>query len=345
MFHLEDRIFSFQLIGGALLTGIGIYFISTYFIKRWHQRMSNIGKWFNVEHLMGPLRLLIPAVCVSLILPLLRFEIGLNDRFAHLVKLWVIAAFGWFLTKVVYVVSQIILSRYNLSNKDNLQARRAYTQIKVIERVINALIIILTAAFMIMTFGKMREIGMSILASAGILSVVIGFAAQKMLGNFLAGIQIALTQPIRLDDVVIVEGEWGWVEEITLTYVVVRVWDLRRLVVPISYFIEKPFQNWTRTSADLLGTVFLYVDYTVPLEDLRLELTRILQQSPRWDKKVNIIQVTDMKERVVEVRALVSAEDSSKTWDLRCEVREKLLNFLQTKYPQTLPKTRVLLDK
>jgi small-conductance mechanosensitive channel len=161
----------------------------------------------------------------------------------------------------------------------------------------------------------------------------------------LAGIQIAITQPIRLDDVVIVENEWGRIEEITLTYVVVRIWDLRRLILPISYFIEKPFQNWTRVSADILGTVFIYVDYTVPVDAFREELTRILQNSPNWDKKVNIVQVTDASEKTVEVRALMSAADASMAWNLRCEVRERLIAFLKKSYPQALPRARVELDQ
>ena len=198
---------------------------------------------------------------------------------------------------------------------------------------------------MLMTFSAVRQIGVSILASAGILGVVLGFAAQKTLGNLIAGIQIALAQPIRLDDAVVVENEWGWIEEITLTYVVVRIWDLRRLVLPISYFIEKPFQNWTRNSADILGSVFIYADYTVPVEEVRAELGRILKESPHWDKKVNVLQVTDATEHTVKLRALMSAADSPTAWNLRCETREKLLEFLQKKYPQSLPRTRVELQK
>jgi small-conductance mechanosensitive channel len=173
----------------------------------------------------------------------------------------------------------------------------------------------------------------------------LGFAAQKTLGNIIAGIQIALAQPIRLDDVVIVENEWGWIEEITLTYVVIRVWDLRRLIIPISYFVEKPFQNWTRTSADLLGSVYIYTDYTIPVGEMRSELTRIVENNPLWDKKVNTLQVTNATETTIELRALMSASDSPTAWRLRCEVREKLLEFLQEKFPGSLPRTRVEFNK
>lgn len=196
-----------------------------------------------------------------------------------------------------------------------------------------------------MTFDKVRQIGVSILASAGIAGIIIGFAAQRSLATLIAGIQIAITQPIRIDDVVIVENEWGWIEEITLTYVVIRIWDQRRLVVPITYFIERPFQNWTRTSAELLGTVYLYADYGIPVDELRQELEKIVNASPLWDKRVAKIQVTNATEKTVEMRALVSAENSSNAWELRCLVREKLIDFMQRNYPERLPRIRLETNK
>jgi small-conductance mechanosensitive channel len=199
-------------------------------------------------------------------------------------------------------------------------------------------------ASMLMVFESARQFGASILASAGIAGIIVGFAAQQSIATLLAGFQIAMTQPIRVDDVVIVENEWGRIEEITLTYVVVRIWDLRRLVLPITYFIERPFQNWTRSSADILGTVFLHADYSVPLDALRAELTRILAASPYWDGKVNVLQVTDAKEHTLEIRALASAADASLAWDLRCEVREKLIEFLQRHHPESLPQLRASID-
>jgi small-conductance mechanosensitive channel len=190
-----------------------------------------------------------------------------------------------------------------------------------------------------------RQLGTAILASAGIIGVVVGMAAQRTISTFIAGLQIAFTQPIRVDDVVIVENEWGRIEEITLTYVVVRIWDLRRLVVPITYFIEKPFQNWTRVTADILGTVFIYVDYTVSVDAVREQLQKILNDCELWDKKVCVLQVTNTTEKTVELRALMSAEDASKAWTLRCHVREKLVEFVQKNYPNALPKIRAELDK
>jgi small-conductance mechanosensitive channel len=175
-------------------------------------------------------------------------------------------------------------------------------------------------------------------------AVVAGLAARTTLSSLFAGVQIALTQPIRLDDVVVVEGEWGWIEEITTTYVIVRVWDLRLLVVPLSYFIEKPFQNWTRRTADLLGTVFVYVDYSVPVNELRQELLDILRKSGMWDGRTWGLQVTNASDRTIELRALMSAPNGPKAWDLRCHVREKLIEFLQRQYPQSLPRVRAELE-
>ena len=227
--------------------------------------------------------------------------------------------------------------QFRIDVKDNLEARKVYTQVKVLKKIAVVVVVLFTAASMLMVFDSVRQLGTSILASAGVLGIIVGFAAQRSIATVLAGFQIAITQPIRLDDVVIVEGEWGRIEEITLTYVVVLIWDQRRLIVPISYFIEKPFQNWTRVSADLLGSVFLYVDYTVPLKALRDKLDQLLDHSKRWDRKVKVIQVTDAKPNGMEVRVLVSAPDASTAWDLRCELREKLIDFLQRNYPQCLP--------
>ena len=188
------------------------------------------------------------------------------------------------------------------------------------------------------------QYGVSLFASAGAAGLIVGLAARPVLSNLLAGIQIAMTQPIRVEDVVIVEGEWGRIEAVTSTYVVIRIWDLRRLIVPLSYFIEKPFQNWTYQTADLIGSVFLHVDYTVPVDRVRQELNAIVKSSAKWDRKVAVLQVTDTPAGMVELRALVSARNSGDAWDLRCEVREKLIAFLQREYPDALPRQRVAVD-
>ena len=195
-----------------------------------------------------------------------------------------------------------------------------------------------------MSFDSIKSVGVSVLTSAGLAGIIVGFSAQKALGTLLAGIQIAFTQPIRLDDVVIVEGEWGTIEEITLTYVVIKIWDKRRLVVPTTYFIEKPFQNWTRTTSDILGTVFIYTDYKMNIDALRTQLTHILKNTELWDGDVNVLQVTNANKDAVEVRALMSAKDSPTAWDLRVHVREELIKFIQKEYPESIPRTRIKLD-
>jgi small-conductance mechanosensitive channel len=342
---MNDYIFSSILIGAAILTGIIINLI-TFLIFRRRQKFAILKKLrilFSATR--NPRRFLIPSACILFVSPLLRLSERILNIFGYVLNLWIIACAGWLLIRIAHAVREIILTNYDFEAKDNLQARRIYTQTRVIENIATTVILLFTVSFMLMSYPAVRQIGVSILASAGVAGIVLGFAAQKTLGNFVAGIQLAFTQPMRLDDVVIVEGEWGWIEEITLTYVVVRIWDLRRLVVPISYFIEKPFQNWTRISADILGSVFIYADYTVPVKPIREELTRILKASSYWDKKVDCLQVTNATDRTVELRALMSAADSPTAWNLRCEVREKLLEFLQQKYPQCLPRVRLDLDK
>lgn len=233
------------------------------------------------------------------------------------------------------------LLNYDLNSEDNLEARKLYTQFNVLERIVVFIIILVAIGIVLMLFEDVRKFGISLFASAGIAGIIVGLAAQKALGTILAGLQIAIAQPIRLDDVLVVEGEWGWVEEIKLTFVVVRIWDKRRLVLPTTYFIEKPFQNWTRTTSEILGTVYIYTDYNIPFDALRKELTRLLESNKLWDQKVNVLQVTDSKEYSVEIRALMSARNSPEAWDLRVYVREHLITFIQKNYPDSFSKTRV----
>lgn len=286
----------------------------------------------------------LPLLALILGAPALSVSPDTAEIIGNATSLLLIAVIASILLQSVNTGSAYLLKQYPIDVQQNLQARAIRTQIMVLKKVAVAVIGIFTLASMLMVFESVREFGASILASAGIAGVIIGFAAQRSIATLLAGFQIALTQPIRVDDVVIVEGEWGRIEDITLTYVVVRVWDLRRLVVPITYFIEQPFQNWTRSSADLLGTVFLYVDYTIPVDAMRAELTRILQGSSNWDGKVNVLQVTDAKERTMELRALASAADASLAFSLRCEIREQLIAFVQREYPECLPRLRATLE-
>jgi len=258
----------------------------------------------------------------------------------HVAELAAVAAVGWLFMALAKSVSRLIEHRYTAGGEDTLLARRIRTQTQVIQRIVNIGIVVVTVAVMLMTFPSVRQIGASMLASAGIAGLVAGIAARSTFASLIAGLQVAVTQPIRLEDSVVVEGEWGWIEEIGTTYVVVRLWDLRTLIVPLTYFIEKPFQNWTRTTSDLLGIAMIYADYTVPVEEVRQELRRVLEDTPLWDRRSWALQVTDLSDSTIQMRALMSAPNASRAFDLRCYVRERLVHFLQDKYPQCLPTRR-----
>ncbi len=328
------------LLCGAVAVALAARFLFIRTIKAAARRSRGILMKSVVKHLSAPLYLLLPLVAVSFSLELTALSPNVMDLIRKVISVAFIISVAWLLAKLAFVLEDLILNRYRLDVRDNLKARKIYTQVQFFKRGVIIVICIIALAIMLMSFKRVRQLGTAILASAGILGIVIGFAAQRSLSTLLAGLQIAITQPFRIDDVVIVEGEWGRIEEITLTYVVVRIWDLRRLVLPITYFLEKPFQNWTRESADLLATVYLYTDYTVPVEKVRTELQRILKESDLWDGEAWNLQVTNTNEKSVELRALMSAKDASTAWNLRCEVREKLLDFIQSKYPDALPRLR-----
>ena len=328
------------IMTGTILLALVVHYLLFKVLKRFAKRTESILDDALVKHCSGPARLIIPLLAVSFVLTLVKFPSGTVPFLKQTLALLWIVSLAWLVIKLAYVAEDLILSQYAIDVRDNLAARRIHTQIQILKKVVVVVVLILALATALMTFEKVRQLGTTLLASAGIVGIIVGMAAQKSIATLIAGIQMAITQPIRIDDVVIVENEWGRIEEITLTYVVVRIWDLRRLIVPITYFLEKPFQNWTRISADILGTVFLYVDYTVPVEAVRAELKSILANSPLWDGSVCTLQVTNATERTVELRALMSAADSSSVWGLRCEVREKLIEFIRQNYPDGLPKVR-----
>jgi small-conductance mechanosensitive channel len=331
------------LIGLPILLGLIGHFLIYRIICKVVKRTGSVVDDSFVRHCYRPLQWTIVLFVIRLTIPAVVSEESLT-AVNHYIGLLLIVLVSWLIIKTVYVLEDYVTQRFSIDAKDNLQARKIHTQFRVLKRIVVVVVCIIALATMLMTFPRIRQLGTTILASAGIIGIVVGMAAQRTIGTFIAGLQIAFTQPIRVDDVVIVENEWGRIEEITLTYVVVKIWDLRRLIVPITYFIEKPFQNWTRVTADILGTVFIYVDHTVPIDAVRQELQNILNQSELWDKKVCVLQVTNTSERTIELRALVSAADASSAWSLRCEVREKLVNFIRENYPEALPKLRTELE-
>ncbi len=292
------------------------------------------------RHLKRPVSYALVFAAVAAARPLYELEEAGAHLFDRLIVLVLVAIITWCVVKVLFVAEAFILTQYDVQASDNLRARKVQTQVGFLKRVGIVAVVVLGVSAALLTFDAVREIGATLLASAGVAGIIIGLAAQRTLGQMLSGLQVAFTQPIRLDDVLIVEDEWGRVEEIGLTYVVLRIWDQRRLIVPVSYFLETPFQNWTRVTSELLGTVFLRVDYSCPLEPLRRELKRICETNEKWDGRVAIIQVFEVHERSVELRALVSAGDAPQLWDLRCAVREGLLEFLRREHPESLPRVR-----
>lgn len=333
------------LISGAILAGaIAVALVVHFALFLVAERLLR-RKGTNTESLLSKrakksTRLIFPLLALVLAAPLAPIPADLKSMLEHVLGLGVIASIGWAIIILTELAGNIIFARYSMDSPDNLSARRIRTQTQVLQRIATLTVSIVTVSVMLMTFPAVRHLGVSLLASAGLAGLIVGMAARSTLSNLIAGIQVALTQPIRIEDAVVLEGEWGWIEEINTTYVVVRLWDLRRLVVPLSYFIEKPFQNWTRTRADLLATAMIYVDYTAPVQELREELHRILESTELWDKRTWALQVTDATERTIQIRALMSARSGPAAFDLRCHVRERLVQFLREKYPLALPKQR-----
>lgn len=341
-----NGLWALGLVGGGIGLGLVAYMILFRLVRRATQGLAGPTRSALLRRLPGPLRVLLPVLFVYALLPALygalpgAVGMGLNG----LLQVLVVGVGAWLLIALLYAGEEAVAEHYTLDTPDNLKARKVVTQVRILRRIATAVVGVVATGIVLLQYGPLREVGTGILASAGIVGIVVGIAAQRTLGDLIAGIQIALTQPIRVDDVVIVEGDFGWIEEITLTYVVVRVWDRRRIVLPITHFVEQPFQNWTRTSADLIGTVFLYLDYSVPVDDLRGELQRIVEASEYWDGDVVGLQMTDASERTVTLRALASAKDAPTLWNLRCEIREQLVAYIREEYPDALPALRARVE-
>jgi small-conductance mechanosensitive channel len=292
----------------------------------------------------GPTRLAVVIAAVSVVTPWAPVDPAVSQAITHALIIAFIILVGWVAIIAVAIAADIYLRRFTLDTADNLLARKHVTQVRILQRAVDTLTIVITAAAAFMTFETVRQYGVSLFASAGVVGIVVGLAARPVLSNFIAGIQIAMTQPIRIEDAVIVESEFGWVEDIAAAYVVIRLWDRRRMIVPLSYFIEKPFQNWSRQSTDLIGSVIFYVDYAAPVGRIRDKLNELVAQSPLWDRQVVTLQVNDIKETTMQLRALVSAKNPDALGNLQAELREKLIDFLQKEHPEALPRGRAALD-
>jgi small-conductance mechanosensitive channel len=325
----------------AILAGLILKYIVTLLFKFYAKKEESYSFFRSVIINLGTaITYFIPLFLLNLFVPIMRMDKIYVTPLDKTIEILLTISFAGILVRSIRILEDYIYHTYDLNKPDNLTERKVRTQIQFIRKFLVVVIVFVTIAIILLSFESMRKIGTGLLTGVGIGGIIVGFAAQNSLGNLLAGFQIAFTQPIRIDDVLVVEGEWGRVEEITLTYVVLNIWDKRRLILPINYFITKPFQNWTRSSSEILGTVFLYVDYTIPLEAIRKEFDRLIELSPLWDKKVKAVQVTDTKENNIEVRVLMSARNSSEAFDLRCYIRENLVTFIQQNYPDSLPRVR-----
>lgn len=339
--------FALFLFCAALVFSNSFHWIFFHVLRRQQVSSGSASLGWGIQrHLGRAARAIFILTCLYLVLPWAPDELKpyLNEPLHQILAVAMVLAISWLVIGLVYVVEAAMLRRYDLSAEDNVRARQIQTQMLIFRRFTIGFIFILTAGCVLWTFHDERiwRAGSGLLASAGIASLILAAAAKSTFSNFLAGLQIALTSPIRIDDVVVVQGEWGRIEEITSAYVVVKIWDQRRLIVPLTYFIENSFTNWTRRSAEILGTAFLYVDYAVPVEEMRTELQRIVAGSPLWDKRVCVLQVTDLKEHTMEIRCLVSSKNSGESFDLRCLVREQMIAFLRDNYPEAFPRLRVL---
>jgi small-conductance mechanosensitive channel len=338
-------LWSAGILVGAVLAALAIHRLLFSALDRMTHRTRSVVDSSLVRHARDPSRLSLILAALFLSVPAAPLPEAVLGAIQHGVGLGLIAVVAWLVVAATNVIDDFIESRFDVTVADNLAARQARTRTQVLRRIVVVIVTIVAVGLMLMTFPAIRRFGTSLLASAGVAGIILGLAARETISNLLAGVQVALTEPIRLDDVVIIEGEWGRIEEIRMTYVVVRIWDERRLVVPLSYFMEKPFQNWTRTTADILGAVSIHVDYSVPVEEVRQELNRLLKASELWDGKVWNLQVTEAGERTITLRALMSARDASTAWDLRCHVRERLIGFLQRHYSESLPRIRAELRR
>lgn len=333
------------------LLNLGIFAVALWFCFRFtHVLEAHLSAWAartssRLDDLLVPLlgrglRVIVPVLAVIFALPIVGLPAAYAGVAARGSSVLLIVAITVVLFQAVNTAEQALLLRFDITASDNLRARKLYTQVHVLGRVAYVALGLFAVACILMLFQQVRHVGTSLLASAGIMGVIAGVAGQKTLANLIAGFQIALAQPMRQDDVVIVEGEWGRIEEITLSYVVVHIWDDRRLVLPLTYFVENPFQNWTRNSSQLLGSVFVWVDYSFPLEEGRKALKQIIEASPLWDRRFWNLQVSDASEKTMQLRVLATSEDSSKSWDLRCEIREKFIAYIQEHHPGSLPLVR-----
>jgi len=339
----HDWMIGIFLFCAVVIFGNGIHYFVFQLLRKKQAEAKRKGLGIQ-KFLAKPARAVFLTIGVLIAMPMVpAIPPLIRDRIEQAAEILLVLFLGWLALGGVYVFQAVMQNRFDITLADNLRARRIHTQIQFFRRMLIAMVVVLDAAALLWSLHdpQLWKFGTGLLASAGLASLVLATAAKSTASNLIAGMQIAFTEPIRIDDVVVIAGEWGRIAEITSTYVVVNIWDQRTLIVPLSYFIEQPFANWTRSGADILGTAFLYVDYSVPVSALRAELERVAKETPLWDKRVCGLQVTDLTAHTMELRCLVSSADSGRSFDLRCLVREKMIEFVRENYPQALPTMRV----
>ncbi|MDB5069154.1 MAG: mechanosensitive ion channel family protein [Candidatus Eremiobacteraeota bacterium] len=340
-----DAITAIALVIVAVLLGVAIQRLLFWLLTRWAKRSNVPFATAIVRRTSRSAAYVFPLLAILVVAPLVDLPPAWTQPAVHVTGLLTIAAIAWALIVLVRVWGDVVVARHRVDVEDNLLARELGTRVDILARVVVTIVILVALGAELMTFPPIRALGTTLLASAGVAGIAVGLAARPLFENLVAGVQLALTQPIRMDDVVLVEKQYGHIEEIHSTYVVVRLWDLRRLVVPLTYFINTPFENWTRRTANLLGEVYVFADWTLDVEMLRAELPKIVARTPLWDQQFQSLQVTDVTERAVQILALVTARNSAELFDLRCFVREAIVAHIRDHQPHAMPKLRVELPE
>lgn len=339
LIQAETWISMLAITGGGLL----LYYLFFYFLKRRSANTKQFLPDLLERFLKTPGLILVLVILINLNFTAIKYYLpfGILQHTRHTIKILFILSITFLVMRAISFARELLVRYHAQRNYQDYTLRSVKTKFLLTQRILNVLVIIVAVSAILMTFTQVRQVGTTLLASAGVAGIVLGFAAQKSIGTLFAGIQIAVSQPIKIDDTVIIEGTFGTVGEITLTYVVINTWDEKRLIVPINYFIEKSIVNWTRVSSEVVGKVKIYTDYTLPVEDVRRQVLSWLEESPLWDRRSASVLVTDANERAIEVRATFTAKDAGDSWDLECMIREKMIAYIRDKYPHALPTARV----
>ncbi|MCJ1681225.1 mechanosensitive ion channel family protein [Streptomyces sp. APSN-46.1] len=335
---METVLRPLAVIGGSVVITLLAGWLLDLLLRRADARHSETPLWGLLRRCRLPFQL---TLCTSLVRGSYRQARVLPDHavgVGRALTLILIAGAAWLLVRIATAAVDSMYARYAAGSPDDARVRRVRTQVTLIQRVVTAAVVVVAGASMLLTFPPMRAFGASMLASAGVLGIVAGIAAQSSLSNLFAGLQIAFGDTVRIGDTVVVDGEWGKVEEITLTFLVVRTWDERRITMPVSYFTSKPYENWSRGGAQMTGTVFLHLDHSAPVPLMREWLADILKETPEWDGRGSGLVVTDTTPHTIQVRATVTAKDADDLWTLRCAVRERLIAWLVEHHPYALPR-------